>query len=123
MKRVKPCFNRAARFARLVARSRDTFHLAYVYHVSIGPRVSRGWWPSMSNLRAPSWRFRRFNRAARFARLVAFLDYMRLDIREPGCFNRAARFARLVASIEQMQAATTPYYVSIGPRVSRGWWP
>ena len=65
--------------------------------VSIGPRVSRGWW-----------------------RPSGLLEYSSL---ETG-FNRAARFARLVA--QRFMAArpdeALPMLVSIGPRVSRGWW-
>ena len=37
-------------------------------------------------------------------------------------FNRAARFARLVASIYRHRRDMAKFRVSIGPRVSRGWW-
>ena len=37
-------FNRAARFARLVAPGLVPRELSEVSEVSIGPRVSRGWW-------------------------------------------------------------------------------
>ena len=62
--------------------------------VSIGPRVSRGWWHEP------------IQRAARAAR----------------GFNRAARFARLVADPHGGGERRHLPDVSIGPRVSRGWW-
>ena len=62
-----------------------------------------------------------FNRAARFARLVAPGGFPEL-LGGQGRFNRAARFARLVAENGQPVVARV-LDVSIGPRVSRGWWP
>ena len=62
-----------------------------------------------------------FNRAARFARLVATTQEVCMKRMKP-CFNRAARFARLVASIAGIGRLDPRGVVSIGPRVSRGWW-
>ena len=70
MKPQQPSFNRAARFARLVAK------LGVQEYFQYDPTG--------------------FNRAARFARLVA-PRFGKHEEPQPDCFNRAARFARLVA--------------------------
>ena len=67
----QPRFNRAARFARLVASLESELGKCRNFKVSIGPRVSRGWWHRFGSLRVLHPLNRSFNRAARFARLVA----------------------------------------------------
>ena len=44
MEEIQNRFNRAARFARLVALVHGTLGMGVGIGVSIGPRVSRGWW-------------------------------------------------------------------------------
>ena len=63
-------FNRAARFARLVAQHCPEHQSVGPPRVSIGPRVSRGWW-RISPETSVKMILICFNRAARFARLVA----------------------------------------------------
>ena len=114
------CFNRAARFARLVATKPDGA-ITSVCIVSIGPRGSRGWWRVViASVRLPTRTG--FNRAARFARLVAAEDAISLAVERAQCFNRAARFARLVAGCRRWCSFHARRLVSIGPRGSRGWW-
>ena len=89
--------------------------------VSIGPRVSRGWWLTFAALWAGSFLLC-FNRAARFARLVAAKCTVCGSTILRASFNRAARFARLVACKRgSMPYGQSAKRVSIGPRVSRGW--
>ena len=89
--------------------------------VSIGPRGSRGWWRVVGARRFIQHPC--FNRAARFARLVAAINFQRSRTREWRSFNRAARFARLVAGDSDLSGPSPELeLVSIGPRGSRGWW-
>ena len=139
------CFNRAARFARLVAREDDKEDDNETDGFNRAARFAR--LVALSKCRQlPRLTMGGFNRAARFARLVARIAHTLLPILRTSfnraarfarlvagqlarflpswmrSFNRAARFARLVAFGAVSQVLETTLCVSIGPRVSRGWW-